>query len=139
MEKREPSYAVGWECKLVQLLWKTSWMFLKKTELPYDQQFHSWVYIRRKNENTNLKRYIHPSVHSSIIYNYQDTEAGLPWWRSGEESACQCRGQGFEVWSGKISHAVEQLSPCTTTTEPALRSEERRVGKECRSRWSPYH
>ena len=23
--------------------------------------------------------------------------------------------------------------------EQALRSEERRVGKECRSRWSPYH
>ena len=23
--------------------------------------------------------------------------------------------------------------------EPATRSEERRVGKECRSRWSPYH
>ena len=23
--------------------------------------------------------------------------------------------------------------------ESALRSEERRVGKECRSRWSPYH
>ena len=22
---------------------------------------------------------------------------------------------------------------------PATRSEERRVGKECRSRWSPYH
>ena len=22
---------------------------------------------------------------------------------------------------------------------PAYRSEERRVGKECRSRWSPYH
>src|SRR2546428_7450334 len=25
------------------------------------------------------------------------------------------------------------------TTWPRLRSEERRVGKECRSRWSPYH
>src|SRR5256885_15009644 len=24
-------------------------------------------------------------------------------------------------------------------TEPSARSEERRVGKECRSRWSPYH
>ena len=24
-------------------------------------------------------------------------------------------------------------------TQPVLRSEERRVGKECRSRWSPYH
>ena len=35
--------------------------------------------------------------------------------------------------------------PAETTeasTEPpaaAVRSEERRVGKECRSRWSPYH
>ena len=26
-----------------------------------------------------------------------------------------------------------------TGTVAALRSEERRVGKECRSRWSPYH
>ena len=25
------------------------------------------------------------------------------------------------------------------THAPTLRSEERRVGKECRSRWSPYH
>ena len=25
------------------------------------------------------------------------------------------------------------------TTVDNLRSEERRVGKECRSRWSPYH
>ena len=25
------------------------------------------------------------------------------------------------------------------STIPVLRSEERRVGKECRSRWSPYH
>ena len=27
----------------------------------------------------------------------------------------------------------------STVTQPSLRSEERRVGKECRSRWSPYH
>ena len=39
---------------------------------------------------------------------------------SGLESACQCRGHGFDTWSGKIPHAAEQLSPCTTTTEPAL-------------------
>ncbi|XP_059856802.1 cytochrome P450 2A13-like isoform X1 [Delphinus delphis] len=30
------------------------------------------------------------------------------------------RGHGFEPWSGKIAHAVEQLSPCATTTEPVL-------------------
>ena len=44
---------------------------------------------------------------------------GLPWWRSGGESACQCRGHGFEPWSGKIPHAAEQLGPWGTTTEPA--------------------
>ena len=27
----------------------------------------------------------------------------------------------------------------TITNKPNQRSEERRVGKECRSRWSPYH
>ena len=26
----------------------------------------------------------------------------------------------FEPWSRKIPHATEQLSPCATTTEPAL-------------------
>ena len=29
--------------------------------------------------------------------------------------------------------------PPTRKQEQLIRSEERRVGKECRSRWSPYH
>ena len=34
---------------------------------------------------------------------------------------CQpCRGHGFEPWSRKIPHAMDQLSPCASTTEPAL-------------------
>ena len=38
MEKREPFYTVGGECKLVQPLWRTVWRFLKKLEieLSYD-------------------------------------------------------------------------------------------------------
>ena len=43
---------------------------------------------------------------------------GLPWWSSGKESAWQCRGQGFNPWSGKIPHTSGQLSLCVTTTEP---------------------
>src|SRR3989449_9398503 len=41
--------------------------------------------------------------------------------------------------------ALKSLSPKTEVVMPAYtcpavpRSEERRVGKECRSRWSPYH
>ena len=36
-----------------------------------------------------------------------------------------------------IARAKELLADGTVTR--VLRSEERRVGKECRSRWSPYH
>ena len=36
-----------------------------------------------------------------------------------------------------ILYIVMILAACIIL--PRLRSEERRVGKECRSRWSPYH
>ena len=29
----------------------------------------------------------------------------------------QCRGHGFDLWSGKIPQATEQLSPCATTAD----------------------
>ena len=35
--------------------------------------------------------------------------------------------------------AAEHLSVHAAQTHAAPRSEERRIGKECRSRWSPYH
>ena len=34
---------------------------------------------------------------------------------------------------------IDFLEECRKRWEAAQRSEERRVGKECRSRWSPYH
>ena len=43
-------------------------------------------------------------------------------------------GQGLAVKS-----AVEGVSRNPGASGKVLRSEERRVGKECRSRWSPYH
>ena len=42
---------------------------------------------------------------------------------------------GLAWTKGDISTAHEWES----LDKPILRSEERRVGKECRSRWSPYH
>ena len=49
----------------------------------------------------------------------QKATVGLPWWHSGWESACQCRGHGFEPWSGRIPHAAEQLGPWATIAELA--------------------
>ena len=45
---------------------------------------------------------------------------GIPWWSSGWESACQCRGHRFNPWSGKIPHATEQQSLWATITEACL-------------------
>ena len=40
------------------------------------------------------------------------------------------------IW---LQHLASQGGPAALEYTIASRSEERRVGKECRSRWSPYH
>ena len=47
-----------------------------------------------------------------------------------DEAAAEAK---FEAWKAKKDGELGTLKDATT------RSEERRVGKECRSRWSPYH
>ena len=48
-------------------------------------------------------------------------------------------------WTGRIKIVGGNNIPgdlgklILVSNHPSLRSEERRVGKECRSRWSPYH
>ena len=42
--------------------------------------------------------------------------------------------QGFLKATG-----LSRIEDAKIQTDPKKRSEERRVGKECRSRWSPYH
>src|SRR5260221_14510945 len=50
----------------------------------------------------------------------------------------ECHPKHRRVWTSSV------MEPCSLV-EPSMlcnrtgRSEERRVGKECRSRWSPYH
>ena len=43
-----------------------------------------------------------------------------------------------ETWSS-LKRNVPMLLSVMLVTFISFRSEERRVGKECRSRWSPYH
>ena len=63
--------------RLVQLLWKTVWSFLKKLKMdvPFDLVMPLLRIYLKKSENTTLKEYTHPYVHCSIIYNSQDLEA----------------------------------------------------------------
>ena len=65
-------------------------------------------------------------------------------------AASVCSAAGFSIyeWSARGNTLDETLvgranDPSALAYNPAgitsSRSEERRVGKECRSRWSPYH
>ena len=51
------------------------------------------------------------------------------------QATINLRAESLQIAKDVIGHitAVDDLPMCIE------RSEERRVGKECRSRWSPYH
>src|SRR5256886_8619245 len=46
---------------------------------------------------------------------------------------------GLDAGCGSKMRTPSLASDCAPGVDPKGRSEERRVGKECRSRWSPYH
>ena len=72
--------------------------------LVYTKWFHVHFYYFKTNQKKVLKK---------------QGRGELPWWHSGWEFACQCRGHRFNPSSRKIPHPTEQLSPWATTTEPA--------------------
>ena len=67
---------------------------------------------------------------------------------AGLLAACS-GGDKKDAASGEVTSGKKEIVVATNGTpkpfiyeengELVLRSEERRVGKECRSRWSPYH
>ena len=59
------------------------------------------------------------------------------------EGQTRSSGQPYIIHPLSVSYILLELGMDTDTICAAMlhdvRSEERRVGKECRSRWSPYH
>ena len=45
----------------------------------------------------------------------------------------------IDLFNNGLNEDEERLSITHLLESYGIRSEERRVGKECRSRWSPYH
>ena len=56
-------------------------------------------------------------------------------------TAIKKRFDGFtDEEKGAMKDRVQEMKMAADEARPrSTRSEERRVGKECRSRWSPYH
>jgi len=65
-----------------------------------------------------------------VQQGYRIQEKGLPWWLSSKESTRQFRKQSFDPWSGKIPHASEHLSPCTSATEACMPQSPRSTTRE---------
>ena len=63
---------------------------------------------------------------------YKERDA---WKDNGESELVLLRDAAYELGGG----ANDAVNFTCVTSDSSLRSEERRVGKECRSRWSPYH
>ena len=134
---------------------KAVWLEINLKVRKFKKKTLSWTILGAKGKiQTELIGFLENNHNQNTMnLNLYDTAAeiikriftGLPWWRSGWESACQCRGHGFEPWSGKIPHAAEQLGPWATATEPArlepvLRN---RTGRDserpahCNEEWPP--
>ena len=116
-EKRREGNSV-----VLQETWSPAWQMS-----PYHSFLHHFLLgaaqVTRNQKGTNsstiLKRHFYQKKLFPEMSSFKTIPLGLPWWRSGWESACQCRGHGFEPWSGRIPHAAERLGPWATTTEPA--------------------
>ena len=65
--------------------------------------------------------------------NSAETNAELA--RKADVLVLSVKPQNMQVVLEEIARALKE----TTLVISIARSEERRVGKECRSRWSPYH
>src|SRR5256885_8855289 len=67
-----------------------------------------------------------PATRSAPAIRLAGAGGGL--WRKSSARRCGTSGRALFL-SGDLPDRADQV----------VRSEERRVGKECRSRWSPYH
>ena len=56
-----------------------------------------------------------------------------------DDTSCICDVLCGDEGNSTCPVCAEDPAQCAAEAQPPERSEERRVGKECRSRWSPYH
>ena len=69
--------------------------------------FYSWVQIKSVLTHPSpstipcfFSRLFTQSDFFFLSFNLLNTNQGLPWWSSGQESSLQCRGQRFDSWWG---------------------------------------
>src|SRR5256885_7377601 len=96
-------------------------------------------FVSSRRRHTRLQGDWSPDVCSSDLeiplFNQPPlvSQSGVTWFRDSRDNPADASKGSFN--SADFSDADTHFG----SSASFLRSEERRVGKECRSRWSPYH
>ena len=99
------------------------------------------------SKNTSFSFFGFPSIFSSNYFAYNPFMYNFPVQTNFMFNLPQIPSiffnpvPSFKIQSSSLSNPLSETPKLTnlSSTSTDTRSEERRVGKECRSRWSPYH
>src|SRR3712207_7352378 len=94
--------------------------------------------------------YISVCTHVAGLFFFSSRRRHTRYWRDWSSDVCSSDLTPSSLYGlGRYEQRAVKLAQSTATriasrsapyvSLPLTRSEERRVGKECRSRWSPYH
>src|SRR3712207_8633997 len=99
-------------------------------------------FFSSRRRHTRYWRDWSSDVCSSDLYVAGGQQVFMMSWRNPDERHADW---GLDAYGQAILDAMDAVERATGSRQVALqafcsgRSEERRVGKECRSRWSPHH
>src|SRR2546425_13212060 len=95
-----------------------------------------WVLTSCTDPSFNVSRVpaltSNPNTNGPVTYSNPGPDVPLT-------AAVGCTLSNSQGWPRRLNYRHNTMVANGVTAGVLFRSEERRVGKECRSRWSPYH
>ena len=120
---------------------KTISQMERKHQIRFDDKGRIELYEKKKQERLTLKGVFHAHKNGFGFVTLNEEEDDLFVGRNDVNHAIN--GNTVEVVITKVADRIKGTSAEAKIIDilehSRSRSEERRVGKECRSRWSPYH
>mgnify|MGYP002526490521 CR=1 FL=1 len=99
--------------------------------LPRSKELSELLFAKDKKEKFNLEKFNQVVKKNVDEVVKRQLQVGIDVISDGEMSKIS--------YATYVKDRIKGFSGESERRAPADRSEERRVGKECRSRWSPYH